>query len=121
MYAVIRSGGQQLRVAEGDVVQIEKRAVQTGEAIEFDDVLTVRQDDKTLIGQPGVEGAKVKGTVLRHGRSPKIVVFKFKRRKGYSRKQGHRQDFTEIRIDSIEVGSKKRGQKKKAADEEGAE
>ena len=101
MYAVIRTGGKQYRVAENDTLQIEKLSVEPGETVDFD-VLAVGEGADLKIGTPTVDGASVTGEVVRHGRSKKVIVFKFKRRKNYKRKKGHRQHFTEIRITGIE-------------------
>ncbi len=96
MFAVIETGGKQYIVKEGDVIKVEKLPVEEGE-IEFDKVLMV--GDK--VGTPYVEGAKVKAEAVRIGKAKKVVVFKFKRRKGYSKKQGHRQLFSEVKITQI--------------------
>jgi len=101
MYAVIKTGGKQYRVAEGDVIQIEKLAGDAGANVTFEDVLLVGSDEETKVGTPRVEGASVGGTILEQGRHRKVIVFKFKRRKNYIRKNGHRQHFTSVRIDSI--------------------
>ncbi len=101
MYAVVRTGGKQHKVAPGDVFRVEKLPGEVGEKIELDEVLLTGGDD-VRIGTPTVAGAKVVGTITDQGRGPKIVVFKFKRRKNYRRKQGHRQAYTEIRVDGIE-------------------
>jgi large subunit ribosomal protein L21 len=102
MYAVVRTGGKQVRVEPGVRVRVEKLAGEVGETIELDDVLLVGGEGDLKIGTPVVEGAKVVGTITAQGRHPKITVFKMKRRKGYRRKQGHRQDYTEIQVDSIQ-------------------
>ncbi len=101
MYAVIKTGGKQYRVAEGDIIQVEKLAGDAGTELTFDDVLLVGTDDETKIGTPRLEGVSVGGTILEQGRHRKVLVFKFKRRKNYIRKNGHRQHFTRVRIDSI--------------------
>ncbi len=100
MYAVIRTGGKQYRVAEGQVLFIEKIDAEPGSTIEFDDVLMIGGEE-TRIGRPRVEGARVRATVLDQIKGPKIVVFKFKRRKNYKRKKGHRQRQTVVRIQDI--------------------
>jgi large subunit ribosomal protein L21 len=100
-YAILRQGGHQYRVAPGDVIQIEKIDVEKGQQIEMEDVLVLHDGSKLEIGSPRVEDTMVQAKVLRHGRGRKIVVFKKKRRKGYSKKQGHRQDFVEIKITGI--------------------
>jgi large subunit ribosomal protein L21 len=100
-YAIIRSGGKQFRVSPGDVVRLPSIADKNaGDAVEFD-VLTAGGDNGIRIGSPLVAGASVTGTVVKHGRAPKIIVFKFKKRKGYKKTKGHRQGFTEIKIDTI--------------------
>ena len=100
-YAIIRSGGKQFRVSPGDVVRLPSIADKNaGDAVEFD-VLTAGGDNGLRIGSPLVAGASVTGTVVKHGRAPKIIVFKFKKRKGYKKTKGHRQGFTEIKIDTI--------------------
>jgi large subunit ribosomal protein L21 len=100
MYAVIRTGGKQYRVAPGDVVKIEKAAADENGALEFSDVLSFSGDSGS-VSQPS--GAKVLGTVVGEGRGDKILVFHFKRKKQYKKLQGHRQSFTQVRIDSIQV------------------
>ena len=102
MYAVVRTGGKQLRVTPGDRVRVEKLSGDVGSSISLDDVLLVGNEDGVKIGQPRVDGASIKGTITAQARHPKIRVFKMKRRKGYRRIQGHRQDYTEIEIQSIE-------------------
>ena len=102
MYAVIRTGGKQMRVMPGRSVRVEKLPGTVGESVELDQVLLVGGEGETRVGTPLLEGVKVVGTITDQGRGPKIIVFKMKRRKGYRRKMGHRQDYTEIRIDSIE-------------------
>ncbi len=104
MYAVIRTGGKQYRVARDQVLFVEKLDAEPGSTVEFDEVLMVGgEDGEVRIGRPLVEGAKVRATVLDQIRGPKIVVFKFKRRKNYRRKKGHRQYRTVVRIADIEV------------------
>ena len=104
MYAVIRTGGKQYRVEEGDVVKIEKIDGERGSELTFDDVLLVGNDDETHVGTPTVAGASVNGTIIEQDRDKKIVVFKFRRRKNYIRKQGHRQSYTRVRINGIAAG-----------------
>jgi large subunit ribosomal protein L21 len=100
MYAVIRTGGKQYRVAPGDVVRIEKVAAEIGNAVEFRNVLAFSDGSAPIVGTP--EG-KVLGTVVSEGRGDKILVFHFKRKKQYKKLQGHRQAYTAVRINSIEV------------------
>ena len=102
MYAIIEDHGQQYTVREGDVIRIDLKDVTEKEQITFDRVLMLRGDEQTRVGTPTVSGASVTATVLGEFKDKKIVVRKFKRRKNYRRKQGHRQRYTEIRIDSIE-------------------
>ena len=99
-YAIIRSGGKQFRVEEGGTVRVPSIAKEAGETVEFE-ALVVGGDDEVRVGTPAVEGARVTGTVVEHGRADKIIVFKKKRRKQYKRTRGHRQDFTAVKIDSI--------------------
>ena len=102
MYAIIDDHGQQYTVREGDVIRIDIKDLTEKEQVTFDRVLMVRSDDETKVGTPTVSGASVTATVLGQIKDKKIVVRKFKRRKNYRRKQGHRQRYTEVRIDSIE-------------------
>ncbi len=102
MYAVFRTGGKQFRVQPGTRLRIPSLDVEPGDSVTFDQVLLAGDGDETVqVGTPTVEGASVKAEVIRHGRDRKIIVFKRKRRKGYRRKQGHRQGFTEIRIEEV--------------------
>ena len=102
-YAVIRTGGKQYRVSEGDVVKIEKLAGAVGEKITLDDILFIGGDGEAKIGAPLVANAKVTGEIVDQLRAKKIVVFKKKRRKSYSRQQGHRQYLTALKITGIEA------------------
>jgi large subunit ribosomal protein L21 len=102
MYAVVRTGGKQARVAPGERVRVEKLPGVVGDTVELADVLLIAADDGPRVGTPLVEGARVVGTITAQGRGPKLIVFKMKRRKGYRRKIGHRQDYTEILVDRIE-------------------
>ena len=102
MYAVVRTGGKQLRVAPGKAVRVETLPGEVGARVAFDEVLVVAGEGEPRVGRPLVAGARVVGTILRHGRARKIVIFKSKRRKNYRRKQGHRQNFTEVRVEAIE-------------------
>lgn len=102
MYAVIKTGGKQYRVAEGDVVRVEKIDVATEETVEFDQVLLVANGDDVKVGQPLLEGAKVSAQVLEQGRHDKIKVVKFRRRKHSRTQQGHRQWYTAVKITGIQ-------------------
>ena len=101
MYAVIETGGKQYRVAPGDVVRVETLPGEVGTEVEFDRVLAVVNDANEVSAGAAVTGARVKGTISEHGRGDKVIVFKFKRKKQYKRTQGHRQDYTEVRIRDI--------------------
>jgi large subunit ribosomal protein L21 len=102
MYAVVRTGGKQHRVEPGAAVRVEKLEGSVGDSVELDEVLLLGAEDGAKIGTPLVAGARVIGTITAQGRGPKITIFKMKRRKGYRRKAGHRQSYTEIRVDKIE-------------------
>ncbi|MDU4961923.1 MAG: 50S ribosomal protein L21 [Sporomusaceae bacterium] len=103
MYAIIQTGGKQYRVSEGDVIVVEKLEAQAGEAVAFDEVLTVVAEGSVKIGQPVIAGAKVTGTVVEHGKGKKIRIFKYKSKSNYRRRQGHRQPFTKVTIEKIEA------------------
>jgi len=101
MYAVIETGGKQYKVQEGDVLFIEKLAADEGAEITFDKVLAVSKEGSISFGSPLVANATVSGKVLSHGKDKKIIVFKYKPKKGYRRKQGHRQPYTKVQIEMI--------------------
>ena len=103
MYAIIKTGGKQYRVSEGDVISVEKLNVASGEKIVFDEILIVENDGELQIGAPVVSGATVEGTVVQQGKEKKIVVFKYKPKKDYRKKQGHRQPFTRVKIEKISL------------------
>jgi large subunit ribosomal protein L21 len=103
MYAVIKTGGKQYRVEQGDVLRIEKLEVGTGENVDFDEVLLVADGDNINVGQPLISGAKVTAEVVSQGRHDKIRIIKFRRRKHYRRQAGHRQWFTEVKITGIKA------------------
>lgn len=103
MYAIIRTGGKQFRAEPGQTIRIPSLAAEIGEKVAFDDVLVARTSDEVRVGTPTVQGARVEGEVLAHGKGEKIVVFKWKRRKNYRRKQGHRQKYTEVQIEEIHL------------------
>ncbi|MBM4386830.1 MAG: 50S ribosomal protein L21 [Deltaproteobacteria bacterium] len=101
MFAVIETGGKQIRVSEGDFIRTEKLAGKTGDKVVFDRVLLLGDGEKLKIGTPVVAKAKVTGEIVRQGKERKVIVYKFKRRKNYRRKHGHRQQFTEILVKEL--------------------
>ena len=101
MYAVIRTGGKQYRVQEGATIRVEKIDGDAGKALQFDDVLLVGQGEAVKVGTPTVAGAKVAGEIVAQEKGEKLVVFKFRRRKGYRKKTGHRQPYTAVKITAI--------------------
>jgi large subunit ribosomal protein L21 len=103
MYAVIKSGGKQYRVSEGDFLKVEKIVGDKGDTVTFDEILMVSKEGAVKIGTPLVEGAKVIGEIMDQDRGPKVFIFKMKRRKGYRKKTGHRQDLTGLKIKEIVV------------------
>lgn len=103
MFAVFKSGGKQFRAEPGSQLRIPTIQAEPGDSITFDEVLLASNDGDVTVGAPLIEGAKVTAEVLRHGRDKKVIVFKRKRRKGYRKKQGHRQGFTEIRVAEVQV------------------
>ncbi len=100
MYAVIETGGKQYKVSEGDVIFVEKLEVEAGATVELDKVLVVGGDD-IKVGTPYVEGAKVEAVAVKNGKAKKIIVYKYKPKKGYHKKQGHRQPYTKLEIKKI--------------------
>ena len=105
MYAVIKSGGKQHKVSEGEEILLEKLSLDEGEAIEFSEVLAVNKDGNLNVGKPLLEGAIVTGKVINHLKTKKITIIKMKRRKDYRKKQGHRQNLTKVKIESISYGA----------------
>ncbi|WP_294472237.1 50S ribosomal protein L21 [uncultured Intestinimonas sp.] len=103
MYAIIETGGKQYKVAEGDTLFIEKLPVEAGENVTFDKVLALLDGDKATFGAPVVEGAKVSASVVKNGKGKKIRIFKYNPKKGYRRRQGHRQPYTKVAIGKIEA------------------
>lgn len=103
MHAIIETGGKQYKVMEGDTLYIEKLDVQDGDAVTFDKVLAVLDGDKATFGAPVVEGAKVNASVVKNGKGKKIMIFKYNPKKGYRRRQGHRQPYTKVTIGKIEA------------------
>ena len=105
MYAVIKSGGKQHKVSEGEEILLEKLSLDEGEVIEFSEVLAVNKDGNLNVGKPLLKGAVVKGKVINHLKTKKITIIKMKRRKDYRKKQGHRQNLTKVKIESISYGA----------------
>ena len=103
MHAIIVTGGKQYKVTEGDVLYIEKLEAEAGDKITFDKVLAVLDGDKATFGTPVVEGASVEATVVKNGKGKKIRIFKYNPKKGYRRRQGHRQPYTKVTIGKIEA------------------
>jgi large subunit ribosomal protein L21 len=103
MYAIIETGGKQYKVQEGDVIFVEKLNAETDEEVVFDKVMAVSNEGELTFGKPTVEGASVKAKVLGQGKGKKVIVFKFKAKKGYRKKTGHRQPYTKVQIEKISV------------------
>ena len=121
MYAIIETCGKQYKVSEGDVVFFEKLEAEEGKKVKFDNVILVSDGKKVEVGTPYVKGAKVEGKVIAHGKAKKIIVFKYKAKKNYRRKQGHRQPFTKVEITSIKLAAEKADTEKKTAETKPAE
>ena len=118
MYAVVNSGGKQYKVQKGEILRIEKIAGEVGSPVTFDRVLMFSDGENVDIGRPVVEGVSVTGHIVEQGKAKKIIVFKYKRRKRYRRKKGHRQTFTAVKIDSIEAKGSKSQEKIQPEDKE---
>jgi large subunit ribosomal protein L21 len=103
MYAIIQNGGKQYKVLEGKKVKLEKLTVNEGEDVQIKEVLVVNDGSNTVIGSPYVEGASVNGKIVSHGKSRKVIVFKYKRRKDSKTKKGHRQSYTEVLVEKISM------------------
>lgn len=103
MYAIIQTGGKQYRVKEGDEIFVEKLPAEAGETVTFEEVLALGEGEGMQFGKPLLAGAKVEAEVLKNGRGKKIVVFKYKAKKGYRRKAGHRQPYTRVKITSLKA------------------
>lgn len=101
MYAIIETGGKQFRIQEGDTLYVEKLHHEPGETVEINRVLAVQKDGQLKVGSPVVEGATVQLKVVRHGRGQKVIIFKYKAKKNYRRKRGHRQPFTQVTVEKI--------------------
>ncbi len=100
MYAIIATGGKQYKVAEGDIIRVEKLGVEAGQTVTFDQVLVVNNGE-VKVGNPTVSGAAVTATVIKEGKAKKVIVYKYKRKSGYHKKNGHRQQFTQVKIEKI--------------------
>ena len=103
MYAVIKTGGKQHKVAEGEILKVEKLKASEGEPVDITDVLLIEKDGEVTLGSPFIEGAVVTAKILRHGKEDKVTIIKMKRRKDYRKKQGHRQNYSEIQIEQISI------------------
>ena len=103
MYAVIKTGGKQYRVAEGDEIRVEKLPGDVGDAVMFDQVLLTSDGEIVEVGQPFLENSKVAGLITGHGKNRKVLVYKYKRRKGYRRKNGHRQQYVRAKVKEIKI------------------
>lgn len=103
MYAIIASGGKQYKIQEGEILRVEKISGELGASVSFDRILMFSDGENVSIGRPVLDNIVVRGHIVEQGKAKKIIVFKYKKRKGYRRKQGHRQQFTGIKIDSIET------------------
>ena len=111
MYAIIETGGKQYRVQEGDIITVEKLAVEAGDQVELDKVLILSDDNGVKVGTPYIEGAKVIAEVVENGKAKKVIVFKFKAKKDYRKKQGHRQPYTMLKIESLTGKASKKASK----------
>lgn len=105
MYAIVETGGKQYKVTEGDIIRVEKLAAEAGEKVELDKVLVLGEGADIKVGTPYIEGAKVVGEVVENGKGQKVIIFKYKAKKDYRKKQGHRQPYTMIKIESLGGGS----------------
>ncbi len=103
VYAIIETGGKQYKVAEGDIITVEKLGVEAGQEYAFDKVLVLAKEDDITVGAPYVAGAKVSASVIGDGKAKKVVVYKYKSKKGFHKKRGHRQPFTKLQINSISL------------------
>ncbi len=120
MYAIIETCGKQYKVSEGDVVFFEKLEDEEGKKVKFDKVILVSNEGKVEVGTPYIKGAKVEGKVIAHGKAKKIIVFKYKAKKNYRRKQGHRQPYTKVEITSIKLAAEKKETESKTAEKKTA-
>lgn len=101
MYAIIETGGKQYKVQEGDIINIEKLGLETGSNVKFDKVLAISNDDTFTLGSPYVDNAAVDASVVLEGKQKKVIVYKYKPKKGFHKKKGHRQPFTQVKIEKI--------------------
>jgi large subunit ribosomal protein L21 len=101
VYAVIETGGKQYRVSEGDTIRVERMQSEPGSTVELTSVLLLGKDDEPVVGSPLVSGASVKASVVSHGKEDKVIVFKYRRKKNYRRFKGHRQQYTDLKVESI--------------------
>ena len=116
MYAIVNISGKQYKATEGARLRVPRQSGDSGAKLSFDDILLISNSDSTQVGKPNVSGAKVTATILNHGRERKILVYKKKRRKGYQRKNGHRQWYTEVEVQKIQLSTtKKKASPKKTA------
>ncbi|MED5316628.1 MAG: 50S ribosomal protein L21 [Candidatus Neomarinimicrobiota bacterium] len=116
MYAIVNISGKQYKATEGARLRVPRQSGESGAKLSFDDILLISNSDSTQVGKPNVSGAKVTATILNHGRERKILVYKKKRRKGYQRKNGHRQWYTELEVQKIQLSTtKKKAAPKKTA------
>ena len=116
MYAIVNISGKQYKATEGARLRVPRQSGDSGAKLSFDDILLISNSDSTQVGKPNVSGAKVTATILNHGRERKILVYKKKRRKGYQRKNGHRQWYTEVKVQKIQLSTtKKKAAPKKTA------
>tara|TARA_Y100000590_G_scaffold468116_1_gene649576 strand:- start:1363 stop:1743 length:381 start_codon:yes stop_codon:yes gene_type:complete len=122
MYAIVNISGKQYKATQGAKLRIPRQSGESGAKLSFEEILLVNKDDRTQIGKPNVVGAKITATILNHGRERKILIYKKKRRKGYQRKNGHRQWYTDIEIQKIQLSAtKKKAAPKKSAKPKPAE
>lgn len=121
MYAVVNSGGKQYKVQQGQILRVEKISGDVGSPVTFDRVLMFSDGENVSIGQPALENIAVEGHIVEQGKAKKVIVFKYKRRKRYRRKKGHRQDFTAVLIDSIKPKDSKTGKTSESKDDSKAE
>ena len=116
MYAIVNISGKQYKATEGARLRVPRQSGDSGAKLSFDDILLISNSDSTQVGKPNVSGAKVTATILNHGRERKILIYKKKRRKGYQRKNGHRQWYTEVEVQKIQLSTtKKKAAPKKTA------